>query len=723
MIDGWTDPGAECLNQFGEEHPYDTATEGTLSDIGLAKITYICGIQNATRSIEIRQRFKMVGPEHWYVSNSKARSQFTDPMGTCIDDDGGQVEATSDHDSQFEIGFETEDSWLITYFCRRRWPSSLPNPQRRLTITAGHSLQSGNPLYWLQKPSVDAPPPGRCFADVSPQCRCSGRALNDILSTGGPHCESMLGSLWSTPYCFTDPGVCPDGIKSESLKTQEVSSTACLMQPEKACHPVVINPDEYRRSYTNVINDDAMFAQSMLDSKLAWVSNHSLMNRALGNWMTMDLSVVQRIQGVVMQARRDHPQWVTTFKVEFSRDRKTWIRVMDKTNNSGVHGAQGTFSWSAKEKIFDGPSRWAEDDTYASRTEAKFPYVVHARYIKVIPLTFEGDIAMRVAVLACKAARESEVPLKRPNAHYVRMFPYCSGHYENIPTAEECQVAANLVTQDTDFSEGVQRKTYPRYCVGAGYKWLEGFSAFGQGFEKEQVALDRDNHAFFNGDAGQTLWKPPTTSLDTRVIDGKLSSICRRKASDYLFTHYGYCATNHLRDYTAVFSLEECAWQCRANSECGYFSYADMYEGQLQLGSCLLYPQGMQCHEDVFATANPYKSYRLIDNCVPTFSDLEGKLVAEAVIDGSSTAELDHACCAACHANRQCVFWVREDGSSGSKTCQLKRGMTGPYFTSKSRGNFKKPPLQANKIAKWSGNWRSEGDRLRLMAGVQNTAL
>jgi hypothetical protein len=299
------------------------------------------------------------------------------------------------------------------------------------------------------------------------------------------------------------------------------------------------------------------------------------------------------------------------------------------------------------------------------------------------------------------------------------MFPFCSGHYENIPTPEECQIAANLVTQDTGFTESVQSQVYPRYCVGAGYKWLKGLSDSGEGFE-EEVAWDMDNHAFFNrGGHPHQL----TSVLDARVIDGSLSSICRKKAADYSFTHYGYCATNHLDDYTGVFSIEECAWQCRANPDCGYFSYADgatiVAAKGSNIATCLLYPKASQCHDN--STQNPYKSYRLIDNCVPTFSNLNGTVVANITVNGNSNAELDHACCTECHANDDCLFWVREDGSSGAKLCQLKERMSGRTFTSKSRGNYKNPPLKLNQIARWNGNWRAEGDVLSLVPGAQNT--
>jgi hypothetical protein len=63
------------------------------------------------------------------------------------------------------------------------------------------------------------------------------------------------------------------------------------------------------------------------------------------------------------------------------------------------------------------------------------------------------------------------------------------------------------------------------------------------------------------------------------------------------------------------------------------------------------------------------------ESCQASFvdQDIAGADVAQQTVDGGSDPVLDAACCNLCSSNRDCTFWVRESGSSGSKMCWLKK--------------------------------------------------
>jgi len=53
--------------------------------------------------------------------------------------------------------------------------------------------------------------------------------------------------------------------------------------------------------------------------------------------------------------------------------------------------------------------------------------------------------------------------------------------------------------------------------------------------------------------------------------------------------------------------------------------------------------------------------------------DLVGVDVFSATVEGSSDLTLDRLCWSLCDANADCQFWVRESGTSGDKTCWLRK--------------------------------------------------
>jgi hypothetical protein len=79
------------------------------------------------------------------------------------------------------------------------------------------------------------------------------------------------------------------------------------------------NPADGQRAYSSVWANEASGAghgRGTLDSPQGWSSSHN----AVGQYMQMNVGALTGVCGVVVQGRADADQWVTSFKVQVSRD-------------------------------------------------------------------------------------------------------------------------------------------------------------------------------------------------------------------------------------------------------------------------------------------------------------------------------------------------------------------------------------------------------------------
>ena len=137
----------------------------------------------------------------------------------------------------------------------------------------------------------------------------------------------------------------------------------------------VLNPPELDRSYSSVYNNDAIgtgHARSMLDSLQAWSPSTVILSGP--QWMQIDLGANKTISGVVTQGRYNYPQWVTSYKVEYSTNGTNWF-------------------WVDSENVFTGNT-----DSNTKVTNS-FNTNVSARYIRIYPVTFQGYRSMRAGVV------------------------------------------------------------------------------------------------------------------------------------------------------------------------------------------------------------------------------------------------------------------------------------------------------------------------------------
>ena len=90
---------------------------------------------------------------------------------------------------------------------------------------------------------------------------------------------------------------------------------------------ITINPPEENRSYSSIYGNAAIgegHARSMLDSEQAWSSG----SNSVGEWMQIDIGLLEKVVGVITQGRTDYQdEWVKTYKLQYSIDNVTFYDI------------------------------------------------------------------------------------------------------------------------------------------------------------------------------------------------------------------------------------------------------------------------------------------------------------------------------------------------------------------------------------------------------------
>ncbi|XP_078576597.1 retinoschisin-like isoform X2 [Branchiostoma floridae x Branchiostoma japonicum] len=107
----------------------------------------------------------------------------------------------------------------------------------------------------------------------------------------------------------------------------------------------------------------------------AWCAKDPL---TTNHWLQIDVGAETTVTGVITQGRSDVSQWVTSYKLRFSRDGTEWSTYLDKLG---------------RPKIFAGNS---DQDTEVRHL---LDPPVTARYVRFWPQTWNRHICMRVEVL------------------------------------------------------------------------------------------------------------------------------------------------------------------------------------------------------------------------------------------------------------------------------------------------------------------------------------
>ncbi|XP_026558258.1 discoidin, CUB and LCCL domain-containing protein 1-like isoform X1 [Pseudonaja textilis] len=132
----------------------------------------------------------------------------------------------------------------------------------------------------------------------------------------------------------------------------------------------------------NILGDHPAWAAeqaALAAAGSSWAADHSSANE----WLEIDLGKKRNITGIVTKgSSHKYNYYVKSYQVQFSRDGKNW-----KTYKSG-----GT----KEEKIFEGNS-----DNYQEVSNAFIPPIL-ARYLRVVPQSWNQRAALKVEVLGCQ---------------------------------------------------------------------------------------------------------------------------------------------------------------------------------------------------------------------------------------------------------------------------------------------------------------------------------
>jgi len=163
------------------------------------------------------------------------------------------------------------------------------------------------------------------------------------------------------------------------------SPTQVVPPPPKP--PVVVDVPATFRTGTNpwriASKREAMknHNRGRLDSPQAWSSEEN----TVGKWYQMDNGKIADIVGVAIKGRKDHDQWVKTFKVKYY-DAGTW-------------------------KDVDGGATFTGNTDRDTQVEVKFAAPVKTRYIRIYPQTWNGHMSLRAGLITNSTLKESELKL------------------------------------------------------------------------------------------------------------------------------------------------------------------------------------------------------------------------------------------------------------------------------------------------------------------------
>ena len=147
--------------------------------------------------------------------------------------------------------------------------------------------------------------------------------------------------------------------------------------------PVLRDTPETMRHASTVHASEAIgvgHGRGRLDSVQGWSSQHL----AVGEWYQLDNGVVGKIAGVAIKGRKDHDQWVKTFKVQSK-------------------GATGTWSDVDSGKVYTG------NTDKETQVDVTFDSPVDARYIRIYPQTWNSYMSLRADIIAGKT-RTNKTP-------------------------------------------------------------------------------------------------------------------------------------------------------------------------------------------------------------------------------------------------------------------------------------------------------------------------
>jgi len=269
----------------------------------------------------------------------------------------------------------------VGYVHNESWGKCAPGPPGDRAAAEGeacnfhhsslHAHGEGKPIYQL------------CGAEA-PRCdmwgnQTSGKCVKiEIMDNYHPNKNVTHGrkkdytTLYQCPLGMNGPG-CNN--QTGGVASRQGTDPKCKIGYYLYCYGDP-NPPEDRRTYSSKYPDEEGYPvwSSMLDNGRGWAAGGSDENQ----WVILYLGIPRNVRRIITQGRSDHAQYVTEYKVQYKeKEEDTWIDVKN---------IQGSL-------IFTGNRSYGDENV---SNELQVP--VFASYIKIIPVSWQGHITMRVGV-------------------------------------------------------------------------------------------------------------------------------------------------------------------------------------------------------------------------------------------------------------------------------------------------------------------------------------
>jgi len=181
---------------------------------------------------------------------------------------------------------------------------------------------------------------------------------------------------WDGKYYMSNDAALA-GETGEEIKTNTDTGRVELSTEEKKMYPgSTMRKTTNGKFMTNDMHTSSKCKRPGLDSAYAWCGKESTDDYIQ---MITYSGGIERVKGVVTQARKDSNQWVKTFEVYVSRNGDSWQQVKD---------ASGNFTFSAS---FSKKGDKKVKNYFQNRVEAK--------YIRFVTKTWEGHNSMRIGYI------------------------------------------------------------------------------------------------------------------------------------------------------------------------------------------------------------------------------------------------------------------------------------------------------------------------------------
>lgn len=353
----WAEARADCLNQGGDlvsvTDPYEQAfVQGIIQQTPTGTSLWMGGHDSITES-----------GWQWTDDSPFRYTRWSD--GNPGDNDGEDCLSIRINDGYWN---DEHCESKRGYICKRRGRTPEPPPPHDgfMTVQAcqGSSLVIHCPLESVI--NIQSAFYGRKTDDICPHPEESGGTctVEGVLPIFRKWCDNHQ-------FCFGYAHVEDDPCPSVSKYLEIVYSCE-----QKVClHGLGVEDGNITDSQLTASSSDGHFTpnKARLNGDSCWVPSGS----ATSSWIQVNLGETRKVTGIIIQGCPQNDYWLTKFKLRHSMDGATWT------------------DYTADGESFPGTVDGLTPEIHLLGTP------VSARYVRIIPVAFNGQAGLRFDVLGC----------------------------------------------------------------------------------------------------------------------------------------------------------------------------------------------------------------------------------------------------------------------------------------------------------------------------------